>query len=180
MRVRGESGGKGHGGEGGGRDGVGEPPSPPPSPPSPPSSLLSNPTHTRLSSSAECAKLHWSPKRQPSGLRKEEHHWVLYSGWNCASPPNSSSQSPPAVRCHGTRYVQHARVRAWGPGASCPAPPTLTARTRLVRVARTYSTEAPGRTCQHGWAPCPCSQMGGCQSGTTQSHSCGFSPPWMR
>jgi len=38
--------------------------------------------------------------------------------------------------------------RAWAPGASCPVPQVRTARRRLVRVARTYSTEAPGRTCQ--------------------------------
>ena len=33
---------------------------------------------------------------------------------------------------------------------SCPAPLVRTARKRLVRVARTYSTEAeaPGRTCK--------------------------------
>ena len=30
------------------------------------------------------------------------------------------------------------------PGPSCPAPLERTARRRLVRVARTYSTEAPG------------------------------------
>ena len=33
--------------------------------------------------------------------------------------------------------------------ASCPVPLVRTARRRLVRVARTYSTEAPGRGCQH-------------------------------
>ena len=61
----------------------------------------------------------------------------------------------------GTRYaVRPARpgpvpVRvprtysAWRLGASGPVPPVRTARRRLVRVARTYSTEAPGRTCQH-------------------------------
>ena len=44
-----------------------------------------------------------------------------------------------------TARVQHAR--------SCPVPPVHhTARRRLARVARTYSTEAPGRTCQHGGA----------------------------
>ena len=34
------------------------------------------------------------------------------------------------------------------PGASCPAAQVRTARRRLIRVARTYSTEAPGRTRQ--------------------------------
>ena len=38
-------------------------------------------------------------------------------------------------------------------GASCPVPPVRTARRRLVRAACTYSTEAPGRTCQHSPAP---------------------------
>ena len=65
--------------------------------------------------------------------------------------------------CHGPRCVRHARgwyaygvrtVRA-SPEASCPAPPVRTARRRLVRVACTYSTEAPGRTCQHGRSPTP-------------------------
>jgi hypothetical protein len=58
--------------------------------------------------------------------------------------------------CHGTRYVRHARgwyacpVRAvrGALGASRPAPTVRTLRGRLVRVARTYPTEAPGRTRQ--------------------------------
>eukprot|EP00964_Phaeocystis_antarctica_P062713 scaffold37598_cov66-Phaeocystis_antarctica.AAC.2 len=33
--------------------------------------------------------------------------------------------------------------------ASCPVPQARTLRRRPERVARTYSTEAPGRTCQH-------------------------------
>ena len=44
--------------------------------------------------------------------------------------------------------MRHAR--GWYvPGASCPEPLARAARTRLVRVARTHSTEAPGRTSQH-------------------------------
>eukprot|EP00964_Phaeocystis_antarctica_P051513 scaffold30059_cov63-Phaeocystis_antarctica.AAC.2 len=58
--------------------------------------------------------------------------------------------------CHGTWYVRHGRgwhvygVRTVvpAPGAGCPAPLIRTARRRTVRVARTYSTEAPGRTCK--------------------------------
>ena len=46
-----------------------------------------------------------------------------------------------------TQYVQYA-----GPWASRPALPVRTQRGRLVRVARTYPTEAPGRTCQPGTA----------------------------
>ena len=59
--------------------------------------------------------------------------------------------------CHGTRYVRHARgwcaygVRPWR--NSCPVPQVRTLRRRLVRVARTYSTEAPGRTVSIGLAP---------------------------
>ena len=37
----------------------------------------------------------------------------------------------------------------YGVRKSCPVPSVRTARRRLVRVARPYSTEAPGRTCQH-------------------------------
>ena len=65
--------------------------------------------------------------------------------------------------CQGTWYVRHARVQyAHGvftgrvaPGASCPAPQVRTARSRRVRVAREYSTEAPGSTCQHSMSPNP-------------------------
>eukprot|EP00964_Phaeocystis_antarctica_P128909 scaffold92731_cov66-Phaeocystis_antarctica.AAC.1 len=70
--------------------------------------------------------------------------------------PHPGSADGQRLRCHGTRYVRHTRGRyAYGArtvrgarGASCPAPPVRTARRRLVRVARTYSTEAPGRTCK--------------------------------
>ena len=55
--------------------------------------------------------------------------------------------------CHGTRYVHN--TRGWyaysvrgALGASRPVRPVRTQRGRLVRVARTYPTEAPGRTCQ--------------------------------
>jgi len=41
-------------------------------------------------------------------------------------------------------------ARSWGLGASCPVPPVRTVRGGLVRVARTYATEAPGRACQLG------------------------------
>ena len=43
-----------------------------------------------------------------------------------------------------TQYVQYTGAV----GAGCPVPPVRTQRGRLVRVARTYPTEAPGRTCQ--------------------------------
>ena len=38
----------------------------------------------------------------------------------------------------------------WGTG--CPVPPVRDARRRPVRVARTCSAEAPGRTCQPSWS----------------------------
>jgi hypothetical protein len=40
----------------------------------------------------------------------------------------------------------------YGARTSCPVPLVRTARRRLARAARTYSTEAPGRTCQHSKA----------------------------
>ena len=42
---------------------------------------------------------------------------------------------------------------AWRFKASCPAPLVRTARSRLIRVSLTYSTEAPGRTGQHREGP---------------------------
>ena len=45
-------------------------------------------------------------------------------------------------------YAYGARTLLGAPRASCPVPLVRTARRRLVRVARTYSTEAPGRTCK--------------------------------
>ena len=59
--------------------------------------------------------------------------------------------------CHGMRYVRHGRgwyvygIRTALQGrskASCPAPLVRAARRRLTHVSRTYSTEAPGRTCK--------------------------------
>ena len=50
--------------------------------------------------------------------------------------------------CHGTWYVYGVRTVVPAPGASCSVPQVRTARRRLVRVAHTYSTEAPGRTCK--------------------------------
>ena len=58
--------------------------------------------------------------------------------------------------CHGTQYAWYGRGWYAYPvrtvrgalGASRPAPPVRTQRGRLVRVACTYPTEAPGRTCQ--------------------------------
>eukprot|EP00964_Phaeocystis_antarctica_P148427 scaffold115266_cov65-Phaeocystis_antarctica.AAC.2 len=54
--------------------------------------------------------------------------------------------------CHGTWYcgtpragTRTAYVQCVAPRGSYPAPQV---RRRLVRVARTYSTEAPGRTCK--------------------------------
>ena len=56
--------------------------------------------------------------------------------------------------CHGTRYVpptpeagaRAPYVQCVTLGAGRPARPVRTQRGRLVRVARTYPTEAPGRT----------------------------------
>ena len=58
--------------------------------------------------------------------------------------------------CHGTLYVPNARGWYAYPvrtvrgtlGASRPVRPVRTQRGRLVRVARTSPTEAPGCTCQ--------------------------------
>ena len=63
------------------------------------------------------------------------------SGW-------SGTLAHSSLRSHSTRYVRH--TFAFGAqGASCPAPLLRTAHTWLVtRLAGTYSTEAPGRTCQ--------------------------------
>ena len=63
--------------------------------------------------------------------------------------------------CHNTRCVRYARGWYTYPvrtvrgalGASRPAPPVRTQRGRLVRVVRTYPTEAPGRTRQLRRAP---------------------------
>ena len=64
--------------------------------------------------------------------------------------------------CHGMRYVHPApeagrrnpvRTVHGALGASHPVRPVRTQRGRLVRVARTYPTEAPGRTCQLSLAP---------------------------
>ena len=57
-----------------------------------------------------------------------------------------------------TAYVQ------WRTSFPAPHVPTVrTARRRLIHVARTDSTEAPGRTCQHSLAP-SCSS--GCSKGS--------------
>ena len=60
--------------------------------------------------------------------------------------------SPPGLLCVKARQrpVRARRTgRAWAPEASCPAPPVrTTARSRLVRVPRTYSREARGRECR--------------------------------
>ena len=55
-----------------------------------------------------------------------------------------------AVRTAHPRLWYAYGIRARGAlGASCPAPLLRTAHTWLVtRLAGTYSTEAPGRTCQ--------------------------------
>ena len=65
---------------------------------------------------------------------------------------------PPGVPRHAVRTERPRLVRAYpvrtvrgALGASRPAPPVRTQRGRLVRVAGTYPTEAPGRTCQLGW-----------------------------
>ena len=62
----------------------------------------------------------------------------------------------PHLGCHGARYVRYARGWYAYPvrtvrgalGAGRPAPSVRTQRGRLVRVARTYPTEAPGRASQ--------------------------------
>ena len=53
-----------------------------------------------------------------------------------------------AVRVPGTYSTR-------GPGGKPPAPPVPTRRGWLVRVDRTYPTEAPGRTRQLGTSPTP-------------------------
>jgi hypothetical protein len=52
---------------------------------------------------------------------------------------------------------------------SCPKPQVRTARGRPVRVARTYSTEAPGRTCQHRSTLSPSSALPGHANAYTRS-----------
>ena len=79
----------------------------------------------------------------------------------CFISPLGGALVSPRLRCHGARYLRYARgwyaypvrtVRGalW---ARLPAPPVRTQRGRLVRVARTYPTEAAGRTCQLSAAP---------------------------
>ena len=53
-----------------------------------------------------------------------------------------------AVRTVRPRWVRVASTVRGALGASCPAPPVRTQRGRLVRVVRTYPTEAPRRACQ--------------------------------
>ena len=65
-----------------------------------------------------------------------------------------SSSHPGSLGCHGTRYVRHAR--GWCAYGRAPGQAAL--RLWYVRYAggwyaRTYSTEAPGRTCQQSWLP---------------------------
>ena len=63
---------------------------------------------------------------------------------------------PPALgtyRTHRAALPQGPTYSTWSLGASRPAPPVRTQRGRLVRVACTYPTEAPGRTCQLRSAP---------------------------
>ena len=70
--------------------------------------------------------------------------------------PCVPARTPLAAGCHGTRYVRYRRgwhaypVRAvrGALGAGRPAPLARTVRGRLIRVACTCPTEAPGRTCQ--------------------------------
>ena len=90
-----------------------------------------------------------------------------------------SAQLTLRLGCHGTRlrYVPHARgwfaypVRTV-PGASGQTGLRLR---RLLRVARTYSTEAPGRTCQLRLAPPPSRWRRLLQSWQGNVHR-GFSP----
>ena len=69
--------------------------------------------------------------------------------------------APLRLWCHGTRYVRHGlgwyaygvRTVSGALEASCPEHPVPIARRGLVRGARTYSTEALGRTCKLSSAP---------------------------
>ena len=74
-------------------------------------------------------------------------------------------QLAPLLWCHGTRYVRHARGRYVY--KRCPELSVRTARRRLVRVAGTYSTGAPGRRCQHSIALATRTRLR--QARTTQS-----------
>ena len=74
-----------------------------------------------------------------------------------ASRPGVLNSGQDLLGCHGTRYVRYGRGWYAYPvrtvrgalGAGRPARPVRTQRGRLVRVACTYATEAPGRsTCQ--------------------------------
>ena len=52
---------------------------------------------------------------------------------------------------YGTPGALRTLYSSDSPGPSCcPAPQVRMRPKRLVRVVRKYSTEAPGRTCQHG------------------------------
>ena len=71
--------------------------------------------------------------------------------------PEARSLCRQHLWCHGTRYARHTRGwYAYGVRAvvqQLPVPQVRTLRRRPVRVACTYSTEAPGRTGQHSSAP---------------------------
>jgi hypothetical protein len=91
-------------------------------------------------------------RSSPCGALGLAAAWVLNSG------------QYGAAGVHGTRHVRYGRGWYACPvrtvrgalGASRPAPPVRTQRGRLVRVARTYPTEAPGRTCQLRRRPSLC------------------------
>ena len=112
---------------------------------------------------ASCPPSPTRPRRLPPGSAAAQ-------GPAAAAPSAGATGRPPALPlrhlgCHGARYVPNARGWYAYPvrtvrgalGASRPAPPVRTQRGRLVRVARTYPTEAPGRTCQPrsrpSWTP---------------------------
>ena len=85
-----------------------------------------------------------------AGSRRKYH--------DCSKSRTKSACLTPSLGCHSTRYVPNARGWYAYPvrtvrgtlGASRTVRPVRTQRGRLVRVARTYPTEAPRRACQLG------------------------------
>ena len=73
-------------------------------------------------------------------------------GRTCSARATLCSHSRPVVPrlvCVGRTYYSETPP----PGASCPAPPS-TYSTHEAGTRSLYSTEAPGRTCQHSSRPC--------------------------
>ena len=105
-------------------------------------------------------------RTQQRGSGKTNSHMTSAVRSSCTSGTASTTITT-CGQNHGVRHVRHARggytvhtvCVPWS--TNCPVPPVRTARRWLVRVACTYRTEAPGRTCQHRprpprrWRPCP-------------------------